>query len=229
MKYKCLIVDDEALARELIETHLSKLDNFEIVASCYSALEAHKVLKEYAVDLIFLDIKMPVLNGTDFFKSLAVKPKVIFTTAYRDYAVEGFELNAVDYLLKPITFSRFFKSIERFTESSLKKPKEDIKNFIFVKSNKKNIKIVFDTILFIESIKDYIRIHLVNNKVMFKHGLGVFEDKLDNRFLRVHRSYIINKDKVNAFTKNDIEIHNIEIPIGEYYKKNTLEALQILK
>lgn len=222
MKYKCLIVDDEELARELIESHLSKLNDFELVASCSSALEAHKIISENEVDLIFLDIKMPVLKGTDFFKNLIAKPKVIFTTAYRDYAVEGFELNATDYLLKPITFSRFFKAVERFIENE-KLKKED--SHIYVQANKKNIKVLFNDILCIESIKDYIRIHLENDKVMFKHGLSTFLNKLDARFLRVHRSYIVNTDKITAFTKKDIEINKLEIPIGEYYKKEVLHQL----
>ncbi|WP_347921885.1 response regulator transcription factor [Pontimicrobium sp. SW4] len=226
MKYKCLIVDDEELARELIQNHLSKFDDFELVGSCDSALEAHKALKENKVDLIFLDIKMPVLKGTDFFKNLSVKPKVIFTTAYREYAVEGFELSAVDYLLKPIVFSRFYKAIEKFTESTNKKDSTFRENHIYIQSNKKNVKILLDEILYIESIKDYIRIHFLEDKMMIKHGITAFEKELDKRFLRVHRSYIVNTDKVTAFTKNDIEIGKIEVPIGEYYKINALSVLK---
>ncbi|WP_075341011.1 LytR/AlgR family response regulator transcription factor [Tenacibaculum agarivorans] len=223
MKYKCLIVDDEELARELIESHLSKLNDFELIASCDSALEAHKVVKEHEVDLIFLDIKMPVLKGTEFFKSLTTKPKVIFTTAYREYAVEGFELNATDYLLKPITFSRFFKAVERFIENK-KTTIQD--NYIYVQSNRKNIKILFDEILYIESIKDYIRIHLEKEKIMIKHGLSTFLEKLDYRFLRVHRSYIVNTTKITAFTKKDVEINDIEITMGESYKNEVIQKLK---
>jgi DNA-binding LytR/AlgR family response regulator len=230
MKYKCLIIDDEDLARELIETHISQLDNFEIVASCSSAIQAHKILQNETVDLLFLDIEMPVLKGTDFFKNLTRKPKVIFTTAYRDYAIEGFELSAVDYLLKPIVFERFFKAIEKFIESvkssakNIEKPSED--NFIYVQSNKKNIKVLFNEVNYIESIKDYIRIHLKDTStIILKHGITAFETKLDKRFLRVHRSYLVNKDNVTAYTKHDIEIGKIEIPIGDFYKKNALKKL----
>ena len=232
MSYRCLIIDDEELARELIETHLSQLDNFEIVASCASAIEAHKVLQKEKVDLLFLDIEMPVLKGTDFFKNLSQKPKVIFTTAYRDYAIEGFELSAVDYLLKPIVFERFFKAIEKFIESTKPeelKPEEKtetLKDYIFVQSNKKNIKVLFDDINYIESIKDYIRIHLTDKTTLIiKHGITAFSKKLDGRFLRVHRSYIINKEKVTAFTKQDIEIGNLEIPIGDFYKVDVLAKI----
>ncbi len=231
MMYKCLIVDDENLARELIETHLSQLDNFKLIASCSSALEAHKILQTETIDLMFLDIEMPVLKGTDFLKTLKHKPKVIFTTAYRDYAIEGFDLNAVDYLLKPITFQRFFQAIEKLTESD--KPSAGVleninseDSYIFIQSNKKNIKILFDDINYIESIKDYIRIHLQDSSLMIKHGITAFEEKLDTRFLRVHRSYIINSTKITAYTKQDVEIGKIEIPIGDFYKANVLKYLK---
>jgi DNA-binding LytR/AlgR family response regulator len=230
MLYKCLIVDDEELARELIETHLSQLDDFEIIASCSSAIEAHKILQTEVIDLLFLDIEMPVLKGTDFLKTITKKPKVIFTTAYRDYAIEGFDLNAVDYLLKPIVFERFFQSIEKFLtvaktpiQHSIKDTSENL--HIYVQSNKKNIKISLNDIQYIESIKDYIRIHLINSTIILKHGITAFESKLDSRFIRAHRSYIVNKHKVTAFTKNDIEIGVIEIPIGEHYKTNVLDNI----
>lgn len=231
MLYKCLIVDDEKLARELIETHLSQLDSFKLIASCSSALEAHKVLQSETIDLLFLDIEMPVLKGTDFLQTLKHKPKVIFTTAYRDYAIEGFDLNAVDYLLKPITFLRFFQAIEKFTDtykSSLGvSENSNIEHaYIFVQSNKKNIKVFFDDVTYIESIKDYIKIHLQDSSIMLKHGITAFEEKLDNRFLRLHRSYIVNKHKITAFTKQDVEIGKIEIPIGDFYKANVLKHLK---
>ena len=169
--YKCLIVDDEELARELIETHLTQLDGFELVASCASAIEASTILQQQTIDLLFLDIEMPVLKGTEFFKNLIQKPKVIFTTAYRDYALDGFELNAVDYLLKPITFGRFFKAIEKFLDSENATPIITSKNdnvinndFIFIRKDRKQIKIKFEDVLYIESLKDYVKIHLLNEK-----------------------------------------------------------------
>ena len=231
MTYKCLIVDDESLARELIETHLSQLEDFEVIASCKSALEAHKILQSEKVDLVFLDIEMPVLKGTDFLKTLNHKPKVIFTTAYREYAIDGFNLNAIDYLLKPITFERFFQSIEKFIETSIPIPPSleksgDENTHIYVQSNKKNIKVFLDDINYIESIKDYVRIHLKDSTIMLKHGITAFEEKLDARFLRVHRSFIVNTQKITAFTKQDIEIGKIEIPIGDHYKANVLKQLK---
>ena len=231
MKYKCLIVDDESLARELIETHVSQLDDFKVIASCSSALEAHKILQSETVDLLFLDIEMPVLRGTDFLKTLRHKPKVIFTTAYREYAIDGFDLNAVDYLLKPITFERFFQSIEKFIETcnpvtTVSDKSKEENSHIYIKSNKKNIKIFLDDVNYIESIKDYIRIHLQDSSIVLKHGITAFEEKLDSRFLRIHRSYIVNSQKITAFTKQDIEIGKVEIPIGDYYKINILKQLK---
>ncbi|WP_106793884.1 LytTR family DNA-binding domain-containing protein [Aquimarina sp. Aq78] len=231
MTYKCLIIDDEKLARGLIKTHLSQLDDFELVASCGSAIEASMILQKEAIDLLFLDIEMPVLKGTDFFKNLVHKPKVIFTTAYRDYAVEGFELNAVDYILKPITFQRFFNAIEKFRtlqrvsiSDSIPTPEsKDV--FIYIRKDRKQVKVYLDSILYIESLKDYVKIHLEKENHITKSSISAFEEKLDERFIRVHRSYIINKDKIMAYTKNDIEIGNIEIPIGENFRNNLASFL----
>ncbi|WKK86509.2 LytTR family DNA-binding domain-containing protein [Marivirga arenosa] len=231
MAYRCIIVDDEELARELMETHISKLDDFELVASCESAVVAHQVLQNEKIDLLFLDIEMPVLMGTDFYKNLITKPKVIFTTAFRDYALDGFDLSAIDFLLKPIIFSRFMVAIEKFRDSvnpksSERAEKKEIE-YIYVQSHKKNIKIELDKILYVESLKDYIKIHLSDDEFIIKHGLGAFEDRLDDRFLRVHRSFIVNINSVTAYTKNDIEIGDLEIPIGDLYKKEMFKKFNI--
>jgi len=233
MKYKCLIIDDEELARELIEAHIGQLTDFELIASCSSAIEASAILQRQAIDLLFLDIEMPVLKGTDFFKNLLHKPNVIFTTAYRNYALDGFELNAIDYLLKPISFSRFFKAIEKFKQqqnsynqeyqTTLTTEKDD---FIFVTKNRKKIRIDFAEILYIESLKDYIKIHLVDESHTVKFSISAFEKELDFRFIRIHRSYIVNYGQITAFTKNDVEIGKIEIPIGESYKTILDERVQ---
>ena len=226
MKYKCVIIDDEKLARELIENHLSQLKKFEIVASCSSAIQALEILQKERVDLIFLDIEMPQLKGTEFLRNLRNKPKVILTTAYREYALEGYELDVLDYLLKPIVFSRFLKAIEKFISIS-----EDIRNnidvhdHIYIQSNKKNIKIILNDILYIESVKDYVKIHFDNDNIMFKNGITAFEKKLNSNFLRIHRSYIVNTNRITAFTKKDIEIGKIEIPIGEHFKEKVLSGL----
>jgi DNA-binding LytR/AlgR family response regulator len=230
-KYRCLIVDDEELARRLITRHLSQLPDFEIVASCGSAIEANSILKKEKIDLLFLDIEMPILKGTDFLKTLVNKPKVIFTTAYRDYALESYELNVVDYLLKPILFVRFYTAIEKFLETQTieKSIKENSteQTHIFVQSNKKNIKVLFDDILYVESLRGYLKIHTKEEKLVIMHSLSSFEKKLDSRFVRVHRSYIVNSTKVSAYTKQDVEIGQLEIPIGDLYKKNALEKLKL--
>ncbi|MEL6926300.1 MAG: LytTR family DNA-binding domain-containing protein [Bacteroidota bacterium] len=233
MTYKCVIVDDEDLARELIENHLAQLPEFELLASCASALEARKVLQEHQVHLLFLDIEMPLLKGTDFFKHLLHKPSVIFTTAYRDYAIEGFELNAVDYLLKPITFTRFFKATEKFLSQQqvIPAPGHEVspstakRAFIFIRKDRKQVKLYLDTVLYIESLKDYIRIHLANEKHTIKYSITAFLELLDDRFLRTHRSFIINVDKITAFTKHDVEIGAIEVPIGESYAASVRRRL----
>lgn len=228
MTYKCLIIDDEELARRLLKNHLMQLDDFELVASCASAIEASKVLQENTIDLLFLDIEMPVLKGIDFYKNLFHKPKVIFTTAYRDYAIDGFELNAVDYILKPITFQRFFNAIEKFRAlqiASIPTPivtptSENNTSFIYIRKDRKQVKVNFEDILYIESLKDYIKIHLANEQHITKTSISAFLQKLDHRFIRIHRSYIINKDQITAYTKNDIEIGRMEIPIGDNYRKD---------
>lgn len=232
MKYKCIIVDDEPLARELIASHLAHFESFEIIDSFENALKAYTFLESNDVDLIFLDIEMPLLKGNDFLKKLKNPPKVIFTTAYREYALEGYELNVSDYLLKPITFDRFFVSIEKFKQlqTSKKEEKKVIEKHIFVSSGIKNIKIVFDEILYIESLKDYITIHL-ENKISYhlKFNISSFEKLLNQDFVRIHRSFIINVKKLRAYTKNEIEIDSIEIPIGISYKENWQNYLRLQK
>ncbi len=233
MKTRCLVVDDEPLAIRLMEKHIAKIDSLEIVATCNNAIKAFEILNTQQVDLLFLDIKMPNLTGIDFLKSLKNPPKTIFTTAYRDYAIEGYDLGVEDYLLKPITFERFFKSIERFLREQKQTP--EISNsantisddFMLIKSGNKHHKVIVNDILFIESLKDYIKIHTVDNKrIVSKYRISEIEQELKAKnFLRVHRSYIINIDKISAFTVNDIEVNSTEIPIGASYKEKVVSFL----
>ena len=233
MSYKCVVIDDEPLARELIETYLANLPDFELVASCASAIEASTILNTTTIDLLFLDIEMPVLKGTDFFKNLVHKPQVIFTTAYRDYALDGFNLNAIDYLLKPIFFERFFMAIQKFLKlKSSVTPSSELSDttneveYIFVNKAKKQIKVLFDDVMYIESLKDYIKIHLKNDTLVVKESISNFQKRIDTRFVRIHRSFIVNTEKVTAYTKNDVEIGAIEIPIGNSYKDFLTEKLK---
>lgn len=234
MKTKCVIIDDEPLAIELIKTHVSNLAQLEIVACCNNAMEAFDILKTQEVDLLFLDIQMPVLTGIDFLKSLNNPPKVIFTTAYREYAIEGYELDVVDYLLKPISFNRFFKAINKYfktietkkeTETTISRP-DKTEDYMYVNMNKKHYKIMFDDILYAESLKDYVKIHTLENSFTTKEKISDFELKLPSQFLRTHRSYIVNTQKVTAYTAQDVEIDAIEIPIGISYKKQVMIGLK---
>jgi two-component system LytT family response regulator len=233
MKVRCLIVDDEPLAIRLIEKHIAQIESFEVVATCNTAMKAFEILNKESIDLLFLDIKMPSITGIDFLKSLKNPPQTIFTTAYRNYALESYDLDIVDYLLKPITFDRFFKAVERyFRENPITPPPAPpskaaaVDSFIIVKSGSKYHKIAVNTILYIESLKDYIKIHTKDNRIVSKYKISEIEKELaDKVFLRVHRSYIVNITKVNAFTQHDIEIGAVEIPIGISYKGKVLEVL----
>ena len=231
---KCLIVDDEPLAIKLIETHIIQIPQLEVVATCQNAMAAFDVLKKEKVDLIFLDIQMPLMTGIDFVKSLQQKPSIIFTTAYREYAVESYELEIIDYLLKPISFTRFFKAINKYLSANEKETgsitTEDTSveapSYIFVNANKKHIKVLFEEILYVESIKDYVRIHTHEQRIVTKDKISEFEQKLPAAFLRIHRSFIVNTQHISAFTAHDIEIGKMEIPIGGSYKQKVMARLK---
>ncbi len=228
---RCLLVDDESPAIDLLKNHIKMLDDLEIVASCYSAVEAFEVMKKEKIDLLFLDIEMPVLKGLDFLKTLQHPPKVIITTAYREYAIEGYDLDIIDYLLKPISFDRFVKAVDRYyerTQATLSPLVEQKSNdaFFYVNVNKKHIKIIFDEVLYIESLKDYVKIHTTHQKLVVKSNIGKIETQLPSTlFLRIHRSYIVAINKITAYTQKDIEIGKIEIPIGSSYSSKVFTSL----
>lgn len=232
MKIKCLLVDDEPLAISLLQNHISKLDYFEVVGTCPNALKAAEVLRSTPVDLLFLDIKMPQITGIDFLKTLKNPPAVIFTTAYREYALESYELDIVDYLLKPITFDRFFKATNRYLRISAPVNNKVItplqEDYIYLKNGARFNKINMDSILYIESIKDYIIIHQKENvKLNVKYKISDIEIELQGKnFLRIHRSFIINLKNITAFTAYDVEFGNIEIPIGASYKEYAFKILK---
>jgi DNA-binding LytR/AlgR family response regulator len=235
MKTKCLVVDDEPLACDLMRGHIEKLENFEIVADCHNAMKALSVLREKHVDLIFMDIQMPQITGIEFLKTLKHPPKVIITTAYRDYALEGFELDVVDYLLKPITFERFLKSVNKYyqmcqdqvqvvSNSASEKVMEE--SFIYVKENKKVIKVYLSEIKYIEGLSEYVQIYTEKRKIITKTSMALMEEKLPvTNFLRIHKSFIVPVNKIEAFTANTIEIQGKELPIGRNYKNAVLNAL----
>jgi len=236
MKTRCLIVDDEPLAIRLIEKHASQIESLEVVATCNSALKAFEILNKEHIDLLFIDIKMPNMTGIEFLQNIKNAPKTIFTTAYRDYAVESYELEIVDYLLKPITFTRFFKAVEKyFREQDSAKQKINSPNateqpsYIVVKESNKNHKVILKDIIYIESIKDYIKIHLADKEITTKYKIGNIENELSgNTFLRVHRSFIINTNKISTFSTHEIEIGKHAIPIGASYKEKIMAFLKMI-
>lgn len=228
----CLIVDDEVIAQEIIATHLSKIPNIKSVASCNNAIEAFSYLRNNTVDLIFLDINMPEVSGISFAKSINKDIKIIFTTAYRDYAVEGFELQAVDYLLKPISFERLLKAVNNYFDiygdySESINQNQDSNNFMFVRSDRRMIKVDFNNIIFIESYSDYIKIHLENETLVTRETISAVEAKLPTKqFMRIHRSYIISLANITSFTNEEITINKKSLPISRSYKKEVLNTLE---
>lgn len=229
-----IIVDDEPLAQDVLETYIEKIPELNLVKKCSNALEANEALKSEEIDLMFLDIQMPQLTGTDFLKTLNNPPLVIFTTAYPNYAIEGFELNALDYLLKPISLERFMKAVNKALEQlelqnkdSVAGSVEESPDFIFVKADKKLIKIKYDEILYIEGLKDYVIIRMDRSRVITLQTMKSLEDKLpSNLFRRIHRSYIVSIDKINAIVGNMVEVieknQAKHLPIGKNYRDELL-------
>jgi len=231
MAIKCIIVDDEPLAIEVIESYVDRISDLEITAKCHNALKAFEILQKESVDLIFLDIQMPKLTGIDFIKSLKKPPKVILTTAYRDYALEGYELDVVDYLLKPISFERFLKAISKVYDVS---PKEsgngsslsEDEEYIYLKADKKMVKVRLHEILYIESLKDYVRVKTTNKDVITHQKISYLEEKLPEEcFMRIHRSFIVATKKIETYSATMIEVPGKELPIGRLYKNQVLERL----
>ncbi len=234
---KCLIVDDEPLARKLIAGHIEKLPEWSIVAQCKNAVEGFGVLVKEKVDILFLDINMPVINGVDFYRSLKNPPHLVFTTAYPEFAVEGFELEAIDYLVKPVTFERFLKAAERIygkmlvsdnkADSILKKDSFQPADFIFIKHFSKLVKIFFDEILYLEAQKDFVKFVLKSEELLAGMTMKEAEEILPpSKFLRVHRSFIVSLNAITAMFGNIIEIGKFQVPIGANYKETVMERVR---
>ena len=236
-KLNCLIVDDEELARTLLENYISRLSHLEIVGKCVNPIEALETLQTNSIDILFLDIQMPEMLGTDFLKTLSHKPMVIFTTAYSEYAVESYDLDAVDYLVKPFSFERFIqavnkacdlyklKHIKQYNNIEIDKTR-DKKNYILVKSEHKVHRIFLNNIQYIKSLNEYIAYYTNNGKILSLGSLKSLEVSLPkNEFIRIHKSYIISKTKVTTLEGNMVHIADIKIPIGESFRKNVLKEL----
>ncbi|MDQ1097175.1 MULTISPECIES: LytR/AlgR family response regulator transcription factor [Chryseobacterium] len=213
----CIIVDDEPLAIELLENHIRKIEKLQLVGKARNAIEAHAILQQQDVDLIFLDIQMPHLSGIDLMKSLAVKPKVIFTTAFREFAVEGFELEAVDYILKPITFERFFRAVDKVARNTvIEKPE----SAIMIRADGINRKIRTDDIIFIESQGNDVKLCLNHTVYLTKYTITDLTERLsENGFIRIHRSFLFNPKYVTGYTNSEIVMGNCTIPVGRNYRE----------
>ena len=231
-KINCLIVDDEPIAREIIQTYCSHLPMLNVVASCSNALEAKAELQKQKIDILFLDINMPVLNGIAFLKTFKNQPQVIFTTAYKEYAVDAFDLSACDYLLKPFSLERFIVAVDKALDK-LNMPFPEKENteakgeeFFFIKADGKIYKVVHDDLLFAEAQGNYTKIVTLQNTLLTVMTFSNFEDLLpETSFLRVHRSFIINKSKITHIEGNRVFINKNEIPIGSNYKEDFFKIL----
>lgn len=232
-KIICLIVEDEPLAAELLSDYVKQIPFLQLQGVCTDALAAMEFLHAENIDLLFLDLHLPKLRGFDFLRTLKNPPRVIVTTAYHQFAVEGYELNIVDYLLKPIEFSRFLLAVNKLRSEKLSRSTEQIsteRKYYLFQVDKKSVKLFADEILFLESMKEYVKISTASKTILTKFTMNELEAYLnDENFLRIHRSYLIAKNKVQAFSASEVEIADKKIPIGRNYKEAVLKALNAAK
>ncbi|MBN9384480.1 MAG: response regulator transcription factor [Chitinophagaceae bacterium] len=229
-KIQCAIADDEQLSRDILKTYIEKTAQLQLSAECKNGIEVFDVLKSRKVDLLFLDIQMPMLTGIELLKTMLHPPKVILVTAYREFALEGYELNVLDYLLKPVSFIRFLKAVDKYPEPAHEAGLINLNNptpFIDVRSEKKTIRISLPDIVCLEGMKDYVRVQTTTAAIITHQTLQYFEELLPkDQFIRVHRSYIIALGKVAAFTPSWVEVQGKEIPIGAFYQQQVMMRLE---
>ncbi len=235
---KCLIVDDEPMARDVIRRYIEKVPILQLMGECGNAIDAMVFMHNDPVDLIFLDIRMPHLSGTDFVKSLRNIPKVIFTTAHKEYALEGFELDVVDYLLKPIRIDRFLRAVskafpqkkEELTANNptgISQDKKINSGFIYLRADRKMFKVMLEDILYIESSGDYLKVFTQNSSILTRQTISSIEAMLsDNEFIRIHRSFIVSIKKIDSYTHEIVAIGKKELPIGKFYLNSFLKLLE---
>jgi DNA-binding LytR/AlgR family response regulator len=236
MKLNCVIVEDEPLARNLMVEYVRKVPSLNLIEACSSPLMALEVLRKNTIDLLFLDVQMPELTGISLLKVLKNKPLVILTTAYSEYALEGYELDVADYLLKPITFERFLRSVDKVVQrlevqkspSVVEKvPIPAEQSFVFVKDGTKLVKVVFDDILYMEGLKDYVTIHTKQQKIVSLQRLKTLEEQLpSDKFIRIHNSFIVALQAIEVVHKNNVQVKGALLPIGETYKKSFREIIE---
>lgn len=221
-KLRCLIVEDEPLAAEIVQSYIEQVSFLQLEGICIDAISAFETVKNQKIDVIFLDIHLPKLKGIDFLKALKHAPNIIITSAFKQYALDGFDLEITDYLLKPFSFGRFLKAVNRLHvqehRDEIVSPAERERPFVFFNVNKKRIKVYLDEILFVESMKDYVKIVTKDKQLVTKFQLGEIENVLDkNNFVRIHRSYLVAKNKIETVSADAIEIGGRVIPIGRSY------------
>jgi len=228
--YKCYIVDDEPLALKVIEQHLSKFPGFVVAGKSTDPIEALAELKHLQPDLLFIDIQMPEITGLEFIESIQTKPDVVITTAYREFAVQAFDLNALDYLVKPISFKRFVKTIDKFLEHRklpAALPPPPAEPYMYVRSDRKEVKVKINEILYVEGVKDYVKIVLKDQRILTKTSIGNFLELLpSDRFVRVHKSFIVALLMMSAYSAQGVEINDMQIPIGRVYKQAFLDMME---
>jgi DNA-binding LytR/AlgR family response regulator len=235
-KIICLAVDDEPLALSVLKKYIASVPALELGGTCENAVQALQMLQECHIDLMFLDIQMPQIMGTDFIRTLKKSPKIIFTTAYRKYAVEGFELDAVDYLLKPISFERFLKAVNKVLQTDIDAPdsvyhttdiiSESANSSLYVRADRKMVKIILNDILYIEGLSDYVKIITTAKTIVTKHLLSSLEETLPKtNFIRIHRSFIVAINKIDSYNADLIQVGKMDLPIGRLYKKEVNKLL----
>jgi DNA-binding LytR/AlgR family response regulator len=235
MKYKYLIVDDEPFARKLVASHASKIEGLELSGECGDAIEASNFLRTHTVDLIFLDIQMPEITGLQFINILKNPPAIILTTAYRDFAPEAFDLDVIDYLLKPISFERLLKSVNKFFDRKANSSMagiaiENQELFLHLKADRKIHKIPIGDVLYVESLDGYVKVHLKDKVIITRENISTLEQKLPgNLFVRIHRSFIISTKYVTSISAEGVELHKKILPFGRAFKQGAMAMLGILK
>lgn len=228
MKIRCLIIDDEPSSQQVLKVFIKKINFLELSGVCNNATEAMETLRSNdTIDLLFLDINMPDISGLSFYKSLKNAPPVIFTTAYPQYAVDGFEVNAIDYLLKPFSFDRFLTAVNKAFDAQQKPAAKSEDKFIYVKENKALHKVVLKDVLYVEALGDYVKIHLTNRTVVTNSTFtNMLKQLPEENFIRTHKSFAINLQKMNSVIGNQVKIQEVSIPIGQTYKADFMEKLQ---
>ena len=228
--YNCLIIEDEPLAAEILRDYIKEVSDFHLVAVCRDAMSATEYLRSHTIHVLFVDIHLPKVKGIDFVRTIQNQYQVILTTAYNQYAIEGYDLNVVDYLLKPIEFNRFLQAIQKINRNqplALVEASTRKDPYHFFNVDKKQVKVFINDILYIESLKDYVKIHTVKNYIVTRLQIGELESLLvSSNLFRIHKSFVINLDKVSAYSASHIEIDGHEIPVGRSYKELVMKQLK---